>query len=158
MWWWISLWWLYILLASTTINLVLQHTVTHRIPLALTDSKKIRSPFQQMLTCTCDRTHWSVTAHLARQHLPQFPSCHLSWSPWTSLCLRRYQAVPKLSWRCLSTISNSIMPSKVRYLCRHWKSNFTPIKSCNNRISNPVLKTPSFLPTALTTWYNEVSQ
>lgn len=59
---------------------------------------------------------------------------------------------------CLSTISNSVIPCKVRYLCFHWKSNFTPIKSCNNRIYNPVLQAPSILPGALTMWYNEVSR
>lgn len=59
---------------------------------------------------------------------------------------------------CLSTISNSVIPCKVRYLCLHWKSNFTPIKSCNNRIYNPILQTSSILPAALTMWYNEVSR
>lgn len=59
---------------------------------------------------------------------------------------------------CLSTISNSVIHCKVRYLCFHWKSNFTPIKSCNNRIYNSVLQAPSILPGALTMWYNEVSR
>lgn len=59
---------------------------------------------------------------------------------------------------CLSTISNSVIHCKVRYLCFHWKSNFTPIKSCNNRIYNPVLQAPSIPPGALTMWYNEVSR
>lgn len=36
------------------------------------------------------------------------------------------------------------------------KSNFTPIKSYNNRICDSVSSAPSILPTAETMWYNEV--
>ena len=96
------------------------------------------------ITYTCAGTHWAVTAHLGELQslIPHRASAGIHWHFFVYVGPTALSSCAQLSSGCLSTISNPIIPSEVRYLCLHQKSNFTPIKSCNNRICNPILRTP----------------
>lgn len=91
----------------------------------------------------CDPPAWERIAR---------PVC-LNWDSLTFLCVTlQIKVCPTFTPVSVSHIKLShSLQSQILML--PLKSNFTPIKSCNNRMCNPVLQSSSILPAALTMWY-----